>query len=189
MVRKMRSLNSYIIEKFQVSPDNIRRYAYTPKEKIKKEGLGTKDKPLDLNDIDTSKITDMSNLFDLMGSNIRELVNLSKNGNFDISEWDVSNVTSMYSMFYCSAFNGDISNWDVSNVENMRWMFAGSYFDGNISKWDVSNVENMDSMFRYSRFTGKKGDISDWDVTNVKGMINMFNKCPLEDNPPKWYKL
>ena len=35
----------------------------------------------------------------------------------DLSNWDVSSVTNMWSMFNNAlAFNGDISSWDVSNV-------------------------------------------------------------------------
>ena len=44
--------------------------------------------------------------------------------NQDISNWDVSNVTNMYSMFFkCLSFNQDISNWDVSNVEDYGDIF------------------------------------------------------------------
>ena len=40
--------------------------------------------------------------------------------NIDISKWNVSNVTSMNSMFYkCKEFSSDLSKWDVSNVTNM----------------------------------------------------------------------
>ena len=35
----------------------------------------------------------------------------------DISEWDVSNVINMRSMFFmCKSFNQDLSSWDISNV-------------------------------------------------------------------------
>ena len=163
----MNSLKAYINEKFQVSKDNIRPYNYYPKDrdeliecikdKIKKEGFGTKENPLNLNDIDTSKVTDISYLFDLFDGELRDLV---KNGYFDISDWDVSNVTNMEYMFYGSNFNGDISYWDVSNVTNMKAMFYGSDFNGDISRWDVSNVEDMNYI---------------------------FVMCPLEKNPPKWY--
>ena len=47
----------------------------------------------------------------------------------DISGWDVSNVESMFSMFFNSPFNGDISGWDVSNVQNMEGMFDKSQFN------------------------------------------------------------
>ena len=99
----------------------------------------------------------MSQLFDASEG---KLIELSKTGYFDISEWNVSKVKNMYAMFYRSGFNGDISEWDVSNVEDMNWMFCKSNFNGDISGWDVSNVIYM-------------------------GFIFMSN--PLRKNPPKWY--
>ena len=145
------------------------------KDKIKKEGLGTKDNPLDLNDIDTSEIKDMSSLFNaedgLIDAEDGQLQELAKNGYFDISQWDVSNVKDMSNLFLYSEFNGDISNWDVSNVEEMFAIFRHSNFNGDISQWDVSNVKDMGAMFKYSKFNG---DISNWDVGNVEEMSGMF---------------
>ena len=167
----MNSLKEYITEKFQVSKDNVGQYTYTPKdkyelikyieEKIKKEGLGTQNEPLDLNDIDTSKITDMSSLFDTLDGELRTL---SWNGHFDISDWD------------------------VSNVKNMMLMFRRSRFDGDLSGWDVSNVKDIYGMFAESEFSAENGDISGWDVSEVANMNYMFYDSPLEKNPPKWYK-
>ena len=167
----MNSLRHYITEKFQVSKDNIRRHAYHPKnkdelikcieEKIEQQGLGTKDKPLDLNDIDTSKITDMEMLFDAIDGELRTL---SWNGHFDISDWD------------------------VSHVKNMMLMFRRSRFDGDLSGWDVSNVKDIYGMFAESEFSAENGDISGWDVSEVANMNYMFYDSPLEKNPPKWYK-
>ena len=31
-------------------------------------------------------------------------------------------------------------------------------------------------------------DLSNWDVSKVINMEKIFEKCPLENNPPKWYK-
>ena len=52
-----------------------------------------------MNFIDISKITDMSELF----GNVEH--------DFDVSNWDVSNVTDMTSMLaFCNKFNCDLSN-------------------------------------------------------------------------------
>ena len=64
-------------------------------------------------------------------------------------------------------------------------MFSGSKFNGDISNWDVSNVTDMGYMFYESNFNG---DISNWDVSDETSQYMTFNNCPLEKNPPKWYK-
>ena len=118
-----------------------------------------------LNDIDTSKITDMSNLFNNLDRNI------------DVSLWDVSNVTDMRCMFYeCSYFNSDLSRWDVSKVREMAGMFCDcTDFNSDLSKWDVSNVTNMNNMF-YSCYHFNC-NLSGWDVSKVENMSNMFDSC------------
>ena len=69
--------------------------------------------------------------------------------NKDISEWDVSNVTNMNSIFYgCGKFNQNIKNWDVSNVKIMQLMFGyARSFDKDIRKWNVGNVIDITFMF------------------------------------------
>ncbi len=130
-----------------------------------------------LGDIDTSKITDMSNLF---------------SGNYGIEYsrdfsgiefWNVSKVTDMSGMFSYSSFNQDISSWDVSNVRDMSWMFSDSSFNQDISSWDVSNVTNMSEMFSDSDFNQ---DISSWDVSNVTNMSWMFANSPFNQDISSW---
>ena len=51
-------------------------------------------------------------------------------------------------MFGYSSFNQDISNWDVSSVTYMSSMFDNAQsFNQDISDWDISSVEDMDGMF------------------------------------------
>ena len=136
----MKSLKNYIQEKLIIKKTNSYKYFPETKEELKdiiSKRIKTEGKKADLNDIDVSKITDMSNLFE--GTVF----------NGDISNWDVSNVTNMRSMFLnCKAFNQDISGWDVSNVTDMRYMFFGcEEFNQDISTWDVSGVNNISYIF------------------------------------------
>ena len=131
----------------------------------------------DLNFIDTSEITNMSWLFE----DIRH--------NFDVSSWDVTNVTDMAGMFVgCENFNCDLSYWDVSNMTCMEYMFDGcKNFNCDLSNWDVSNVTDMYSMFTAcENFKGK--GLENWDVSKVKDMNYMFNNCD-KVSIPSWYKL
>ena len=136
----MKTLQHYITEKILINKNSKITYNYHPKtknelRKIIKQKIESEGNECDLNDIDTSNITDMSNLF------------AYSHFNGDISRWNVSNVTNMAGMFIRSEFNGYISNWDMSNVENMRYMFTKSKFNGDISKWNVSNVTNNTNIF------------------------------------------
>ena len=164
----MKTLNTYIneggffknIKAEIVTPKNKQELIKIIKDTIEKEGPNC-----NLNFINTSKITDMSRLFE------------TSSFDGDISGWDVHNVENMSSMFIGSKFNRDISNWDVRNVNDMHDMFASSNFNGDISKWDVSKVKSMTFMFYDSQFDG---DISKWDVSKVTDIRGMFNGSKLK---------
>ena len=171
----MKNISNYINEQLDDNGDDIKNaHPKTSEEleKIIKSRIQKDGKDCDLNDIDTSLITDMSFVF---------LHNPTFNG--DISKWNVRKVTNMRAMFAESEFNGDISEWYVSCVENMRAMFAESEFNGDISKWNVSNVEDMYKMFADSKFNN---DISKWNVSNVKDVDDMFADSKFNKNISKW---
>ena len=68
-----------------------------------------------------------------------------------ISDWDVSNVTNMDSLFQDLVFNQDISNWDVSSVVNLISVFSYSQFNQDISNWNISSALGMNNIFKDSR--------------------------------------
>ena len=94
--------------------------------------------------------------------------------NKDINGWNVGNVTTMEDMFNgATKFNKNLNGWNVGNVTNMTRMFkAALNFNGTIGNWNVSNVTTMRRMF--SRASGFNQDISGWNVSNVTNMRNVF---------------
>ena len=162
----------------------------------------------DVTSVNTSKITDMSNLFyntsfnqDISKwdvSNVTDMSNMFAGDhhnppifNQDISTWNVSKVTNMSGMFssksrwVSSAFNQDINNWDVSSVTDMSEMFhRATNFQHSLANWNVSKVTNMHSMFDASNYNK---DISNWDVSSVTDMSNMFdNNTVFNQNINSW---
>ena len=121
-------------------------------------------------DVDTSKVTNMSNMFGYC----RSLTSL------DVSKFDTSNVTNMSSMFYyCSSLTSlDVSKFDTSNVTDMNGMFeeCSSLTSLDLGGWNTSNVNYIGSMFgNCSALTSL--DMSGWDTSNVIYMSYMFNNC------------
>ena len=196
----MKTLNQYIQEKLIVNKD-YRDAGLSPKsfdelrkiidDRYDKLGPGTKQNPIDFNDIDVSGIKTLG-----IYTGSPNAIGLFEKIEFeyiDISDWNVSNVTDMSGMFYgCKKLKsiGDLSKWDVSKVENMERTFYCCYeleSVGNLSKWDVSKVESMISMFANCKTITSVGDLSNWDVSNVKYASYMFHNSGIK-NTPSWYK-
>ena len=190
----MKTLNQYIQEKLIVNKDYRDAKIAEPKtfdelrkiieDRYDKLGPGTKQDPIDFNDID------VSNIDSFYDNNKGGIFQETKFKYIDISYWDVSNVTNMGCMFFeCKELKsvGDISKWDVSNVTNMICMFYESRsFNQDISSWDVSNVINMINMFYGCESFNQ--DISSWNVSNVTDMAYMFYNCvSFNQDLSSWY--
>ena len=150
----MKTLNQYIKEKLIINKDyrgaTIVVQSFDELRKIiedryDKLGPGTKQNPIDFNDIDVSNLQYFYNNED------KGIFEYTKFKYIDISEWDVSNIKSMRGMFFmCKELEsvGDISEWDVSNVTSMTSMFDGCIlFNQDLSKWNVSKVRWYSYMF------------------------------------------
>ena len=188
----MKTLNQYIKEKLIVnkdyqdaciSPKSFDELRKIIKDRYDKLGPGTKQNPIDFNDIN------VSNLDSFHDKNKGGIFGNTKFKYIDISYWDVSNATNMAYMFYmCKELEsvGNISGWDVSNVTNMVGMFYESRsFNQDISSWNVSNVIDMSGLFYGCESFNQ--DISKWNVSKVKNNILMFLNCPIkEEYKPKF---
>ena len=195
----MKPLNKYIQEKLIINKD-YKDYRYHDnmivvksfdelrkiiEDRYDKLGAGTKQDPIDFNDINVSNLDSFCN-------DDNGLFEKTKFKYIDISDWDVSNVTNMFCMFYrCNELKsvGDISYWDVSNVTNMAYMFTGCVnFNQNISSWDVSKVKDMCAMFKFCKSFNQ--DLSKWNVSNVRYHEFTFYNCLIkEEYKPKFKQI
>ena len=102
----MKSLVTYLTESqnFLVSKHSSKVYKYHPNNRDELEELVNKlvkerGNEADLNDIDTSDITNMHTLFAF------------SDFNGDISKWDVSNVKNMFKMFNGTPLQNNTPSW------------------------------------------------------------------------------
>ena len=129
---------------------------------------------LDVSNFDTSKVIDMSDMFD----QCYMLTSL------DLRNFNTSEVIDMSSMFSAciSLTSLDVSNFDTSKVIDMSDMFSRSDFDSmhiekiNVSNFDTSKVIDMSDMFAgCSSLTSL--DVSNFDTSKVINMSDMFSEC------------
>ena len=135
---------------------------------------------INLTYLDTSSVTDMSNMFSfgMAGSD-------TNNGNLTTiifgENWDTSQVTAMSYMFMgCDALiNLDLNSFDTSKVIDMSYMFVGCIKLKNIifgENWDTSQVTSMNNMFSLcSSLTSL--DLSRFNTSQVIDMSEMFYDC------------
>ncbi len=200
----IKSDKSYLIslsEKLLINKNYDDGYNYHPKDIVELKASIEEhyNKGIyDLNDIDTSEVTNFSELFvgdentgnknfDVSkwnvgkGENFTQMFAGCKKFNCDLSKWDVRNSTIFLSMFYnCNEFNSDLSNWNVSKCENFSTMFARCYkFNSDLSDWKVSEGEDFYMMFKDCK--NFNSDLSNWNITDNSNTYAMFNNCGIED--------
>lgn len=179
----MKTIDTYISEAFRLRDDtNIIRHKYHPEtsEELRKiickiydeQGPGTEKRPVNLNNIDISRINNMEYVF--CGSVHDTSYNKIDKLTFeyiDISKWDmggVMNTSNMFSFMRKLKSVGDLSGWDMRNVLLMRSMF---HTCSNLKKlvgienWNVKNCQEFSQMFAYTPQLTDVGDISKWKVS------------------------
>ena len=123
-----------------------------------------------INKLDTSKVTDMNNMF----SQCQTLETV------DLSNFDTSNVMNMGNMFYlCRNLTElDVSNFDTSNVTNMSNMFYNLYNleTLNLSNFNTNKVTTARSMFSSCQNL-KTLIIPDGFLKNITDASSLFFYC------------
>ena len=123
---------------------------------------------LDVTHFDTSKVTDMHQMFSGM-SNLTKL---------DVTHFDTSKVTDMFGMFsgMSNLISLDVTHFDTSNVTDMSAMFSdmSKLTNLDVTKFDTSKVTNMAAMFsNVSNLTNL--DVTKFDTSKVTNMAAMFS--------------
>ena len=125
---------------------------------------------IDLENLDTGRVTDMSHMF--QGCCLLRRL--------DLTGLDTSEVTNMSYMFDdCSSLEEcDLSGLDTSEVTDMSHMFQGcSYADRlDLTGLDTSNVTSMRSMLDHCQ-SASSVDLSGLDTGSVTDMGRMFAHC------------
>lgn len=123
---------------------------------------------LDLSNFDTSKVENMSHMFNGM----RNLTTLN------LSNFNTSNVTNMGGMFFnmTNLTTLNLSNFDTSKVTNMGSMFYGisNLTTLNLSNFNTSQVAIMGGMF-YGMSNLTTLNLSNFNTSKTTDMRSMFN--------------
>ena len=135
---------------------------------------------IDVTNLDTSQVTDMSYMFDSAGYSASIFT-------LDLSGWDTSQVTDMTYMFAYTGTKSSIftikglSSWDTSKVTNMSYMFGlagrnASTFTLDLSNWDTSKVTNMYCMFTFAGYEANAFnlDLSNWSIDKKADIEDIF---------------
>ena len=132
---------------------------------------------------DVSNVRDMTQMFCAVNSSLpdqgwaADCNTACSDFDDDVSEWDMSGVSSTHQMFReAASFNQDIGRWELSRVDNMGFMFMNAdSFNQDVGGWETSSVTNMYSMF--NRAASFNQDIGRWNVSKVKIMNFMFYRA------------
>ena len=139
------------------------------------------DEKIEIDSINTRKITDMSFLFADVSSD--ECDRLAKDKSLAPYIQNCKNTASKRKGIKLML----IEFWNTSNVKDMSYMFyKAKSFNEPIGSWNVSNVENMAQMFAGAKFFNQ--NLDSWKINKDARTEDMFKGSPLESKPPKWYK-
>ena len=104
----------------------------------------------------------------------------------DVSNWDVSKVTTFSNLFASEHQNGgdmklkklDVSKWNPVSVTDMGGMFygCGALTEIDMSNWNLPNLTTVSHMFA-DCYNLETVDVSGWQTPALTNLDAMFNDC------------
>lgn len=121
---------------------------------------------LDLTEMDTSNVRDMSEMF--FGLKVNKI---------NFGDFKTNKVADMERMFWwCETPDLDLSSFNTSNVYNMSNMFSYCKIDSiNLSSFNTSKLEDASFMFAYCLI--KSLDLRNFNLIHTTKMCCMFAEC------------
>ncbi|MBX8456280.1 BspA family leucine-rich repeat surface protein, partial [Apilactobacillus kunkeei] len=140
-------------------------------------------------DIQNSKLTDVSGLKNLDTSNVTTMAHLFSNNNnlsniSGLENWNTSNVTDTNRMFSQISENTSLTDlsslgtWDLNKVTDASYMFTGDKGIKDLSplkNWGMSSLANAAGMFQDGSSIESLSPLSNWHTSNLRYMDFMFN--------------
>ena len=95
----------------------------------------------------------------------------------DVSNWDVSNVSTMEFAFRNSPITTlDVSNWNTQSLTNAAYIFQNAIFSPDVSNWNMSNVTTIRDMLRNTNLFDRS--LANWDISNITNMSGLLVLAP-----------
>lgn len=183
--RLYESRMQYLDEKLKISSDveylvrpaDFGELKYYVNQKWRKYGAGTAKNPVPFNNIDVSEITEFYDKdFE------RGLFQNMKFEYIDLSNWNVSKITTMNRMFCkCGTLKKiiGIENWKPESVKDLSFMFARCFDLESIDfkNWKTPKLENMRRMFVRCKALETVRNFDKLDVSYVIKFDGLFGLC------------
>lgn len=147
-------------------------------------GGAKKMKEIDISGINTSRVKNMSKMFQA-DYNIYEKIILG-----DIDTNNVENMSGMFASYGNYSIGQEVetlnlSRFNTSKVKNMSGMFMGTHSPViDLTHFDTSNVEDMSHMFR-NNHTLKRVNLAGLNVKKVRNVTNMFTSSSISETALK----
>ena len=94
----------------------------------------------------------------------------------DLSDYDVSNLVNLESMFQgATVFTGiGLDTWNTQNAQHMHYALAYTAVAAGLDNWDVSSVTTLNGFLKNNKAFVGEGQLSAWDTSSVNDLRAAF---------------